>query len=205
MNAEYGDLPERGRSPQKSLGYAQMSGLRQQQHRVGWEEELATRSKRGKSMGPSMEAVGEEGSIALQNLAGNDRKAQGDQEKTMGLASTTSRQYQKRTVNEPVSQGRDGWGKQHIQHGPPLPPKSVPSNSNTPYHIFSRSVKIAIVAMVSSSALLSGLSSNIYFPAQKDISIVSTSTAISDTSSTSRLWVSILHYNMTFIGTPAIS
>lgn len=42
-----------------------------------------------------------------------------------------------------------------------------------PYHTFSKFAKALIIVMVSSSAMLSGLSSNIYFPAQQDIANVS--------------------------------
>jgi hypothetical protein len=49
-------------------------------------------------------------------------------------------------------------------------------NNNTtievPYHVFNRSMKAFIVCNVSAVAALSGLSSNIYFPAQEDIATV---------------------------------
>jgi hypothetical protein len=41
-----------------------------------------------------------------------------------------------------------------------------------PYHVFTPGMKNFIVLVVSAVAALSGLSSNIYFPAQQDISIV---------------------------------
>lgn len=48
-------------------------------------------------------------------------------------------------------------------HEPALPP----------YHVFTPAMKNFIVFNVSAVAALSGLSSNIYFPAQQDISVVS--------------------------------
>ena len=46
------------------------------------------------------------------------------------------------------------------------------SSSEKPYHVFTPRMKSFVVLIVSAVAALSGLSSNIYFPAQQDISIV---------------------------------
>lgn len=46
------------------------------------------------------------------------------------------------------------------------------SRSERPYHVFNTAMKMFIVFNVSAVATLSGLSSNIYFPAQQDISVV---------------------------------
>jgi MFS family permease len=46
------------------------------------------------------------------------------------------------------------------------------SSSEKPYHVFTPRMKSFVVLVVSAVAALSGLSSNIYFPAQQDISIV---------------------------------
>jgi hypothetical protein len=48
-----------------------------------------------------------------------------------------------------------------------------PKSDEAPYHVFTPGVKNFIVFNVSAVAALSGLSSNIYFPVQEDISVVS--------------------------------
>lgn len=50
--------------------------------------------------------------------------------------------------------------------------KNKPEHSEPPYHVFTPGLKTFLVFLVSAIAALSGLSSNIYFPAQEDISIV---------------------------------
>lgn len=42
-----------------------------------------------------------------------------------------------------------------------------------PYHVFGRHTKLTLVLIVSATASLSGLSSNIYFPAMEEVSNVS--------------------------------
>ena len=46
------------------------------------------------------------------------------------------------------------------------------TSGGEPYHVFTPGMKAFIVFNVSAVAALSGLSSNIYFPAQQDISVV---------------------------------
>lgn len=46
------------------------------------------------------------------------------------------------------------------------------TSGEEPYHMFTPGMKAFIVFNVSAVAALSGLSSNIYFPAQQDISVV---------------------------------
>jgi hypothetical protein len=48
-----------------------------------------------------------------------------------------------------------------------------PTSDEAPYHVFTPGMKNFIVFNVSAVAALSGLSSNIYFPVQEDISVVS--------------------------------
>lgn len=57
-------------------------------------------------------------------------------------------------------------------HDLPQPP--CLAELDIPYHVFSKRVKVALTMIVSMSAMLSGLSSNVYFPAQRDIALVST-------------------------------
>lgn len=47
-----------------------------------------------------------------------------------------------------------------------------PERSENPYHVFNSAMKTFLVVNVSAVATLSGLSSNVYFPAQEDISAV---------------------------------
>lgn len=59
---------------------------------------------------------------------------------------------------------------------PSTPAESIYLESQTlplsPYHVFPRSRKLLIVCIVSSAAIFSPLSSNIYFPALSDIANV---------------------------------
>lgn len=48
----------------------------------------------------------------------------------------------------------------------------APEGEQAPYHVFTSTMKNWIVFNVSAVAALSGLSSNIYFPAQENISVV---------------------------------
>jgi hypothetical protein len=48
------------------------------------------------------------------------------------------------------------------------------TSGEEPYHVFTPGMKAFIVFNASAVAALSGLSSNIYFPAQQDISVVCT-------------------------------
>jgi hypothetical protein len=63
-------------------------------------------------------------------------------------------------------------GGQDHDTEPLSPTRESNSSGEESYHVFTPGMKAFIVFNVSAVAALSGLSSNIYFPAQQDISVV---------------------------------